>query len=635
LLQTDRYTTDLERPARFPAADSPLAEVFDGNVLCASDLVVDPHFVVYRDRLQTAALRSALFVPLLAGNRIIGELSAMSRVADAYGPVHVERMRTVGRLIGPFIETIARLYRERRRRHRIGRLKGITQALAASLDLREILATVGEAVRPALDFDTMGVILFKPGGPEYVLFGTVGEPPVLGVESIPTSQFSFAAAVMAGRPVLFEEASKEFDPAWAGDRAMLTADLQTCLWIPMHFGDEVGGALFLGKHEPHWYDEVDVEIATAVASQMVLGIQHQRLAEEQRRLASVERRARTLEHSLRTARTQLHERYDFAQILGNSPPLRDALARGAQVARTEATVLLTGESGTGKELVARAIHYASPRADGPFVAVNCAALPDTLLESELFGHEKGAFTGADRQKPGRFELAAGGTLFLDEIGDLSAAVQVKLLRVLQEREYQRVGGTVTLKADVRLIAATNRDLSAEMAAGRFRSDLFYRLSVFNVHLPPLRERGDDVLLLADHFIRTLGAKMGKGDLTLSRDACELLRQHPWPGNIRELQNAIERSLITSEGTLVTAAHLALLSGPQPVALPPQAAPPPPAAPSPPAGAPGSLQELERAAILEALQRTHGHKSRAAALLGLTRFQLYTRLKRYHIDPKQF
>ena len=342
------------------------------------------------------------------------------------------------------------------------------------------------------------------------------------------------------------------------------------------------------------------------------------------KVASLERRAQTLEHSLKSARSQLHARYDFTQILGRAPLLREALARAAQVAPTESTVLVTGESGTGKELVARAIHHASARADGPFVAVNCAALPDTLLESELFGHERGAFTGADRQKPGRFELAAGGTLFLDEIGDLSAAVQVKLLRVLQEREYQRVGGTATLKADVRLLTATNRDLTAEMAAGRFRSDLFYRLSVFNVHLPPLRERADDVLLLADHFIRTLGPQMGKGDLTLSRDACDLLRRHPWPGNIRELQNAIERSLITSEGTLITAAHLALQATPVPT---PAASVAPPAV----AGAPpSSLDALERQAIVEALQRAHGHKSRAAALLGLTRFQLYTRLKRHQI-----
>jgi two-component system response regulator HydG len=209
---------------------------------------------------------------------------------------------------------------------------------------------------------------------------------------------------------------------------------------------------------------------------------------------------------------------------------------------------------------------------------------------------------------------------------------VKLLRVLQEREYQRVGGTATLKANVRLLTATNRDLSAEMAAGRFRSDLFYRLSVFNVHLPPLRERGDDILLLADHFIRSLGVQMGKGDLTLSRDACELLRRHPWPGNIRELQNAIERSLITSEGALITAAHLALPPAPPPAAPGPAAAPAPASAAdtaSPLAGS-RSLEDLERQAIVEALQRMHGHKSRAAALLGLTRFQLYTRLKRYQI-----
>ncbi len=626
LPETDRYTTDRERPVRFPVADSPVGDLLDGTALCVSDLLADPRFVRQRDQLQAAELRSAIFAPLLVGTRMIGALSAMSRLPDAYGPVHIERMRTVGRLIGPFIEVIAQRYRERRLQHRIGLLKGISRMLGTSLDLRQVLGSVGDAIRSALDFDTMGVILFKPGGPEYVLFGALGEVPVSGVERIPTDQFSYAAGVMEGRSALLQDASKELDPAWAGDRAMLASGLQTLMCIPMPFGDEVGGALLFGKHAPYWYDDVDVEVATVVASHIALGIQHQRLAEEQRRRTAVERRAQTLEQSLRSARSQLHARYDFAQILGESSVLRDALTRAAQVAPTESTVLVTGESGTGKELVARAIHHASARADGPFVAVNCAALPDTLLESELFGHERGAFTGADRQKPGRFELAAGGTLFLDEIGDLSAAVQVKLLRVLQEREYQRVGGTATLKADVRLITATNRDLSAEMAAGRFRSDLFYRLSVFNVHLPPLRERGDDVLLLADHFIRTLGPQMGKGDLTLSRDACEILRHHPWPGNIRELQNAIERSLITSEGTLVTAAHLALPS--IPVASAPST---PLAAPAPLAATAGSLEELERKAILDALQRAHGHKSRAAALLGLSRFQLHTRLKRYGIE----
>jgi Nif-specific regulatory protein len=617
---TDRYTIDLRGAARFPVADSPLAPVFAGEVLCVADVLADPRFADHATELRSTGLKSTIFVPLFSGGRVIGKLSAATRVAAVYTDVHVERLHSIGRMIGPFIEAIALLYRGRRRSRRMEMLAGITKMLGTTLDLREILASLGDAVRPAIAFDAMGVIIFDTSGEQWAFFGTAGEPPARGIERVPAREFSYGPALMSGRTVLFDEASREVNLAFAGDRVLLTAGLESCLWVPMHFGDEVGGTLFFGKHAPRSYDSVDVEVATVVASRLVLGIQHQRLAEEQRRLASVERRARTLEQSLKTARSELHHRYGFEQMIGRSPVLREALTRADQVARTETTVLITGESGTGKELVARAIHYASPRADGPFVAVNCAALPDTLLESELFGHERGAFTGADRQKPGRFELAAHGTLFLDEIGELSAAVQVKLLRVLQEREFQRLGGTATLKADVRLIAATNRDLTAEIAAGRFRTDLFYRLAVFNVHLPPLRDRDDDVLLLAEAFIRTLAPRMGKGDVTLSRDARDVLRRHPWPGNIRELQNAIERGLITCEGTLVTAAHLA-------IPLPSAETTPP----AKPAASSMALGELQRKAIIDALQRTHGHKGRAAALLGLTRFQLYSRLKRYHIE----
>ncbi|MBI2560919.1 MAG: sigma-54-dependent Fis family transcriptional regulator, partial [candidate division NC10 bacterium] len=219
--------------------------------------------------------------------------------------------------------------------------------------------------------------------------------------------------------------------------------------VPLRFGEQVGGGLYFGKCHPYWCDSLDVELANGIAAQVVLAIQHQRLAEEQHRLAAVEGRARRLEKRLESLRSELDERYGFDRIIGRAPSLREALTLAAKVAPTETTVLVTGESGTGKELVARAIHYASARADGPFVTVNCAALPETLLESELFGHERGAFTGADRQKPGRFELAAGGTVFLDEVGELSRAVQAKLLRVLQNREFDRVGGTTTLHADVR------------------------------------------------------------------------------------------------------------------------------------------------------------------------------------------
>jgi transcriptional regulator with GAF, ATPase, and Fis domain len=406
---------------------------------------------------------------------------------------------------------------------------------------------------------------------------------------------------------------------------MLDSGARSAIGVPLLRGGLVAGALYFGKRRPYWFDGDDAEIARAVAAGVVLALQHQRLAEEQRRLEAVEGRARRLEARLTSLRESLDERYGFDRIIGRSPALREALSSAAKVARTETTVLITGESGTGKEVVARAIHQASARADGPFLAINCAALPEALLESELFGHERGAFTGADRQKPGRFELAAGGTLFLDEVAEMAPPVQAKLLRVLQEREFQRIGGTATLRTDARVIAATNRDLEQAMASGRLREDLFYRLNVFTVHLPPLRERGEDVLLLADHFVRTLGFGMGKGEAGLSRDAREVLLSHRWPGNIRELQNAIERALIVSDGGLIAAAQLGIVKRVEPASSPARDAAPAALAPA------ASLAESERRMVAEALTRARGNKSRAARALGLTRAQLYTRLKRFGLD----
>jgi two-component system response regulator HydG len=444
---------------------------------------------------------------------------------------------------------------------------------------------------------------------------------------IPLEDFSFAVRVEAGETALIHDAPSELDSTRPGDRLIIEGGGRSCLIVPMRFGERVGGGLYFGKRRPNWFDPLDAEVAAAIAAQVVLAVQHQRLAEEQRRLALVERHAKRLEQRLESLRDELGARYGFDRIIGRSPALREVLARAAKVAPTETTVLLTGESGTGKELVARAIHHASPRVDGPFVAINCAALPDTLLESELFGHERGAFTGADRQKLGRFELAAGGTLFLDEVGELSPAVQAKLLRVLQEREFQRVGGTTTLRSDVRLIAATNKDLSREVGAGRFRDDLFYRLNVFTIHLPALRERGDDVLLLADHFVSTLGARMAKADVGLSRDARDALLTHTWPGNIRELQNAVERALIVSDGGLLTTAQLGIGARPSPPPVPDRPVLPPPE------GGPASsepLAEVEKRLVLDALKEAKGNKSKAAEILGISRSQMYTRLKRHGI-----
>jgi two-component system response regulator HydG len=426
--------------------------------------------------------------------------------------------------------------------------------------------------------------------------------------------------------VVIPDAAVELDPSLRGDRRILDSRVRSCLIVPLRFGDQFGGGLYFGKRRRYWFDALDVEIASGIAAQVVVAVQHQRLAQQQQRCALAERRSRQLEQRLTKLRQELGDRYAFDRILGQAPALREALAQAAKVAPTETTVLLTGESGTGKELVARAIHQASPRADGPYVALNCAALPETLVESELFGHERGAFTGADKSKPGQFELAAGGTVFLDEVDELSPTVQAKLLRVIQEHEFQRVGGTVTLHADVRFITATNRDLAEVVAAGKFREDLFYRLNVFSVHLPPLRDRGDDILLLAQHFVKVFGAQFGKGEPGLSRDALELLRSHQWPGNIRELANAVERALILGDGGLLTAAHFDLTrtrSGRQDGAADLPTEKP----------VPEALADLEKRAILTALDHTKGNKTQAAAVLGITRTQLHTRLKRFGIVAK--
>jgi Nif-specific regulatory protein len=620
-------TTAFARGDRLPAEALALMPVLEGAVQVIDDLTTDRRVAerpAFREMVAESGLRARLAVPVHAAGRIIGVLIVVSGTAGAYAETHATVCRRIADLIGPFVETAVMVHRERRRRQRLNVATALPPILGTSLTVGEVLGRLREAVRAVIDFDVMSVRLLTPPEHGFERIGVTGAHPPVHPATATIEEYSIGEGLCRGEVVLIGDAERELDPRRPGDRRIIESGGRSILAVPLFFGERVGGCLVFRSSRLHWYDETDVEVARAVAAPLVLAIQHQRLAEEERRLAASPHRARRLEKSLKRARCELHQRYGFEQIIGCSPLLREALARVAQVARTEATVLITGESGTGKELVARAIHYASPRAEGPLVAVNCAALPETLLESELFGHERGAFTGADRQKPGRFELAAGGTLFLDEIGDLAAPVQVKLLRVLQEREYQRVGGTATLKADVRLIAATNRDLAAELAAGRFRSDLFYRLNVFTVHLPPLRERGDDVLLLAEQFIRDLSARMGMSDVTLSRDAADVLRRQPWPGNIRELQNAIERALITCEGTLITAAHLGLRRGSDDLVAPPSPV-------SPPAGPSGSLQELQRAAILDVLRRTHGHKSRAAAILGITRFQLYARLKSLRIE----
>jgi two-component system response regulator FlrC len=310
--------------------------------------------------------------------------------------------------------------------------------------------------------------------------------------------------------------------------------------------------------------------------------------------------------------------FPFGEIIAGDPKMQAALDLARSVAPTDTSVLLTGETGTGKELVARAIHHWSPRAEHAFVAVNCAALAETLLESELFGHEKGAFTGAVAQRRGRFELAHGGTLFLDELSEMSPALQAKLLRVLQEHTFERLGGTKTITVDVRVIAATNRDLLAMVAAKTFRDDLYYRLSVFPITLPPLHERPADILPLANLFLQQASRKMAKRISGFSDEASRLLQERSWPGNIRELQNAVERAAILCRGEYILPEHLAGIPEATAAPLEPRAR---------------TLKELEREAILAALAKCQGSRRKAAEQLGIGLRTLYTRLKEYGISAE--
>jgi two-component system NtrC family response regulator len=340
------------------------------------------------------------------------------------------------------------------------------------------------------------------------------------------------------------------------------------------------------------------------------------------RVARVAERAR-LKTEVRDLRARLVERHRLEGIIGESGRMQEVLALAKRVAPSDATVLIRGESGTGKELIARAIHFNSPRANGPLVNLNCAALPEQLLESELFGHEKGAFTGAIAQRKGRFEQADGGSIFLDEIGDLSPALQVKLLRVLQERQFERVGGNKTISADVRVMAATHRDLEQAMREGTFRDDLYYRLNVVTIQIPPLRERREDIPLLLDHFLRKFAEKNRRDVTGLTAAARDALLKYEYPGNVRELENIVERAVLLCRGRVIDVEDLPA------TVRPGQRSPGEPLSKD----LPGILADIERQAIASALERSGGVQTQAADALGISERVLRYKMKKYGLDGR--
>ena len=330
----------------------------------------------------------------------------------------------------------------------------------------------------------------------------------------------------------------------------------------------------------------------------------------------------------RSLREALGQRYQFGNIVARSPKMQEVLGTVERVSTTNSTVLLGGESGVGKDLIARAIHEHSRRSAGPFIKINCTAIPENLLESELFGYEKGAFTGANNSKPGRFELADKGTIFLDEIGDVPGNIQVKLLHVLQDREFERLGGTKTLKVDVRVIAATNQDLRAALEQGTFRQDLFYRLNVVPISIPPLRERKEEIPYLVDYFIERFAREAGKPQSGITPAALKLLMDFHWPGNVRELENIIERAVALSTGTIIDTADIRLDISPTISSAASSGG----TAPFPPEGM--TLEQFEDEIIRESLRRTNGNKSQAARLLGLSRNALRYRLSKLGVPDEE-
>lgn len=412
---------------------------------------------------------------------------------------------------------------------------------------------------------------------------------------------------------------------WRDTRVSLATELawephpRSYLCAPLRTRRQNLGVLAIVNKHVGLFAQEDVSLAEVVASQLAAVMTNARLSTELETLGD-----RLGDMSFRQIEdSQVEHRFD--SVIGASPAMQAVYHLLEPILSTTTTVLLTGESGTGKELIARVIHAHGIRAKGPFIAVNCAAIPDTLLEAELFGYERGAFTGAVQRKLGRFELASGGTLFLDEIGELNLTLQAKLLRVLQEKSFERVGGVQPIKLHARIIAATNRQLETRVAEGAFREDLLYRINVYPIALPPLRERQEDLLPLAAHFLKKYGERARKHGLRLSPEACALLRAHHWPGNIRELENVIERAVLLSHGRLITARDLPLdLHGslPEPVAEHEALA-------MPLSGM--TWAEVEKQYIQQVLEQTGNNHSRASRRLGVSRWQLRTRLKRYGLE----
>ncbi len=494
----------------------------------------------------------------------------------------------------------------------------VSQVLGRSMDLREVVGPVLNALAERMGMARGALTLVNRRTEEIYMEAAHGLSELQRKRGIyQIGEGVIGKVVETGQPAIVPNISNE--PMFL-DRTGARKDLKkediSFICVPIKIGAEVIGTLSADRlFESSISLEEDVRLLSIIASMVAQAVRLRQEIQEEREIL--------IQENLRL-QSELKERFEPSNIIGKSKGMKEVYDLIAQVSKSNATVMIRGESGTGKELVANAIHYNSLRANKPFVKVNCAALPETILESELFGHEKGAFTGATHERKGRFEMAQGGTIFLDEVGDLPPMVQIRLLRVLQEREFERVGATTTTKVDVRVIAATNRNLEKLMEEGKFREDLYYRLNVFPIYIPPLRERKTDILLLTDFFVERYASTNNKRIQRTCTHAIDMLMSYHWPGNVRELENCIERAVLLSREGVIYGYH-----------LPPTLQTSTYTGTIPYGTLQSELERLERDLIMDALKTTRGNIAKATQILGTSERIIGLRIQKYDIEPKRY